>query len=240
MRILITNDDGIHANQVIPLIKYFRQFGDVVGVFPSKEQSGKSHSIEFHKPFKAKETELEEGVTAWAVDSTPADCVRFAVLGLNMKFDLVISGINRGLNIGRDIIYSGTAAAAFEAAALEIPAVAISADPEIYHCATEHLDTVKEFFMKHELMKKHGIYNVNIPVSPKGVRITRQGGPYYSDRFNPMEDDMYMADGTCVYKESHNYEIDTDAALHGYISVSPITIVRTEMEVFNSLKYLND
>jgi len=239
MRILITNDDGIRAPQVLPLIRYCRQFGEVTAVLPMYEQSGKSHSIEFHKPFEMQKVQLAEDVCAYAVDSSPADCVRLAVLGMHMKFDLVISGINRGLNIGRDIIYSGTAGATFEAAALGIPAVALSTDPDSYPCPEAYLDQVRAFFTTHKLLDKHSLYNVNFPADPKGIRITRQGGPYYSDDFHLTEENLYMAHGKCVYEEDHDYEIDTNAALHGYISISPLTIVRTDPAMFEDLRHLN-
>lgn len=239
MRILLTNDDGLRAEGLIPLIRWCRKWGEVIPVVPKVEQSGKSHSIEIHKPFEAKQVELAPDITAWSVDSTPADCVRFAVLGLHMEFDLVISGINRGLNIGRDIMYSGTAAAVFEAGSMKIPAVALSTDPAGYPCDDKHLDTVAEFFKAHRLMDKHSLYNVNIPVNPIGVRITRQGGPYYSDDFDPQGNDMYLARGKSVYEEGHDYEIDTNAALHGYISISPLTICRTDTAMFDTLRHLN-
>ena len=103
MRILITNDDGVEAAQLVNLIKWCRRLGDVTVFVPKFEQSGKSHGFEIKKPFEVKQVELEDGVTVWTVDSTPADCVRYAVMGMNMKFDLVISGINRGYNVGKDI-----------------------------------------------------------------------------------------------------------------------------------------
>ena len=112
MRILITNDDGMMAEALVPLIRLCRKYGDVTVFVPKYEQSGKSHSIEIHKPFEEKEVQLADDVTVWAVDSSPADCVRLAILGKKLDFDLVISGINRGFNIGVDIQYSGTAGAA--------------------------------------------------------------------------------------------------------------------------------
>ena len=239
MRILITNDDGMHASQLIPLVRWCRKLGDVTVVVPKVEQSAKSHGIEIHKPFEAKQVELAPDVTAWAVDSTPADCVRFAVLGLKMEFDLVISGVNRGLNVGTDIMYSGTAAAVFEAGNLGIPAIALSTEPKFYDHATDHLDTVLDFFQQHKLMEVHSHYNVNIPGEVKGIRITRQGGPYYSDDFPPIGDDLYRPTGRCVYVNHHDYTIDTDAALHGYISIMPMTTVRTDMAIYNKLTYLN-
>ena len=117
MKILITNDDGAGAVQLLPLICWCRRLGDVTVVVPKFEQSGKSHSIEIHKAFEAKQVALSEDVTIWTVDSTPADCVRFACSGLKLTFDLVISGVNRGLNLGHDTMYSGTFAAACEAEA---------------------------------------------------------------------------------------------------------------------------
>ena len=105
MRILITNDDGMQAEQLIPLIKWCQKLGDVTTFVPKFEQSGKSHSFEIRHPFEAKQVELEPGIQAWAVDSTPADCVRFGILGMNMEFDLVISGVNRGLAEASGLYY---------------------------------------------------------------------------------------------------------------------------------------
>ena len=239
MRILLTNDDGLRAEGLIPLIRWCRKLGEVIPVVPKVEQSGKSHSIDIHEPFEVKQVQLAPDITAWSVDSTPADCVRFAVLGLKMEFDLLISGVNRGLNIGRDIMYSGTAGAVFEAGSMKIPAIALSTDPASYPCDDKHLDTVYDFFRKHDLMGKHSLYNVNISKDPHGIRITRQGGPYYSDAFDPVGNDMYLARGINVYTEGHDYEIDTNAALHGFISISPLTICRTDLSMFEKLKELN-
>ena len=111
MRILIVNDDGIRASQMLPRARWAKKLGTVTVVAPKVEQSGKSQGIELHEPFEVKAVELEEGIEAYAVDSTPADCIRYAVLGLGRTFDLVISGINRGFNMGTDIMYSGTAGA---------------------------------------------------------------------------------------------------------------------------------
>lgn len=241
MRILITNDDGLHAAGLVPLIRWCRKLGEVVAVVPKYEQSGKSHGIEFHKPWEVKEVELEPGITVYSVDSTTADCVRYAILGMKEKFDLIISGINRGLNIGSDIMYSGTASAVFEGYRLGVKGIAISTDPSVYGIATERLDAVYDFFVKHDLFSKCGLYNVNIPVEMKGVKITRQGGPYYSDEFHKSDagENFYMAHGINVYKDDDDYEIDTNAALHGYLSISPITIIRTDLAVFEELKELN-
>lgn len=239
MRILITNDDGINAPQLIPLARWAQQLGQVTVVAPKFEQSGKSHGFQIRDPFECRQVELAPGITAWSVDSTPADCLRFAVLGLKMEFDLVISGVNRGLNLGSDILYSGTVAAIFEAARLGIKGVAFSTEPHSYDHSTEHLDTVWDFVLRHDLLNKGGLWNINIPAEVKGIRITRQGGPYYSDDFLPIGNDLYQAHGKPIFVDSGNPELDTDSTLSGgWITVTPLTIDRTDRELFRELSAL--
>ena len=239
MKILITNDDGMHAAQLIPLIQWCRKLGEVTVFVPKNEQSGKSQSIELHKAFEAKEVEMEPGITLWAVDSSPADCVRLAVLGMKMQFDLVISGINKGLNIGVDILYSGTVGALSEARCLGIPGIALSTQPKYYDRAVSHLDEIFAFFREHDLLSTNDIYNVNIPADPKGIRITHQGGPYYSDDFVCIGDDLYLPKGKSVWEDRQDLCLDTDATLHGYISITPLILDRTEHRAYEALSHLN-
>jgi 5'-nucleotidase len=236
MRILITNDDGMNASQLPKLIAWAKKLGEVTVVVPKVEQSAKSHGIEIHKPFEAKQVTLPSGDVVWAVDSTPADCVRFAKFGLKLDFDLVFSGVNRGLNIGTDTLYSGTVSAASEAVLLGMKAVALSTNPANYDKATEELDRVWAYFQENKLLEKNSIYNVNIPGNPGEIRITHQGGPYYSDDFLPIGNDLYQPQGKPVWEDQQDFTLDTDAALHGYISISPLTIDRTNWEVYHQLR----
>ena len=241
MRILITNDDGINAKGLLPLAQWAQRLGDVTVIAPKVEQSGKSHGIEIHKAFEVKKVDFAPGIEAYSVDSTPADCVRIAILGMKKQFDLVISGINRGLNIGRDTIYSGTVGAIFEANALGVPAVALSTSPSYYDRATSHLDEVYDFICSNRLMEKGELYNINIPDDPVGFRITRQGGPYYSDQFAAQENDMMMPCGIDVFRPSDTRDLDTDAVLvHHLISISPLTLDRTNLALYAQLQSLND
>lgn len=235
MRILITNDDSISAEQLLPLVKYCRKLGDVTVAVPMYEQSAKSHGIELHKAFKVETRILDGDVTTYVVDSTPADCVRFAVLGLEQRYDLVISGINRGLNMGTDIWYSGTVSAVREAVLQDIPAIAFSTMPEYYDAAINHLDEVFEYINDNKLLDVHNAYNVNIPPSPKGIKITRQGGMYFSDGFVNTEGDLYKASGKCVYTPSNDLTLDTDATISGFISIMPISNNLTDHSVFEKL-----
>lgn len=234
MRILITNDDSISAEQLMPLAKYCQKLGEVTVAVPKYEQSAKSHGINIHTPFEVTKQQIDD-MTVYVVDSTPADCVRFAVLGLELKFDLIISGINRGFNMGTDMLYSGTVSAVREAGILGIPAIALSTSPEYYDKAINHLDVVFDYINKNKLLETHSLYNINIPPESSEVKITSQGGPYFSDSFKNIDGDMYTACGKCVYKKTDDLSIDTNAVMSGYISISPITINMTDKEIFNSL-----
>ena len=238
MRILITNDDGIYAEGVLPLVEWAKTKGQVTVVAPKVEQSAKSHGIEIHKAFEAKRVDLCEGVEAWAVDSTPADCVRLAILGLHMEFDLVISGINRGLNIGRDTMYSGTVSAVFEAGNLGVKAMAVSTSPEYYTQAAKEMDKIWAFIEKHDLFSKHDMYNINIPTGGSDeFRFTRQGGNFFSDRFRPEENNMYFPCGVNVFEACGSKEFDTDAVLvDGVNSVMPVTLDRTDLVLYKQLR----
>ena len=236
MRILITNDDSVSAQQLLPLIKWCRSLGEITVVVPKYEQSAKSHGIEIHAPFAVEKVWLDDETEVYTVDSTPADCVRYAVLGMELKFDLIISGINRGLNIGTDILYSGTVAAVREAAILGVPAIAFSTSPEYYGGAVSHLDEVFDYIKERKLLEIHSTYNINIPENPKGIRITRQGGSYYSDTFDDMGDGTFKAHGKCIYASRNNPTLDTESVMTGYISIMPITIDMTDIEIYNKLR----
>jgi len=240
MKILVTNDDSISSEVLLPLAKWAKQFGKVTVVVPKYEQSGKSHCIEIHKAFEVKQVPFDDpDINAYTVDSSPADCVRFAMEGMQLEFDLVISGINRGMNLGVDMLYSGTVGAVFEAACFGIPAIALSTEPGGFEEAMAALDEIKDFFIKHDLMKKNNLYNINIPIGHKGIRITRMGSRYFADDFLPQGNDMYLPTGKSVWKDNGDYTMDTNAALTGYISVLPLTLNRTNMDVFDELKELN-
>ena len=238
MKILITNDDGLQASQLIPLIKWAQKLGEVTTVVPKYEQSGKSHGIELHKAFEVTQVTLEPGITAIAVDSTPADCVRYAIMGMHETYDLVISGINRGLNIGRDIMYSGTCSAAMEAAGLGINAMALSTEPETFDDALAHLDHIWAYIQERALYSHAKLWNVNIPLNTTGeIRMTRQGGPYYSDDFAAEENDMYRPMGKDVFQSAAHDEFDTDCVLRDRcISITPLTVDRTDWTAYNALK----
>ena len=163
MKILITNDDGI-MSPVLPLLaKWAQKLGDVTIAAPKVEQSGKSQAIHFTREIEITKAEIAPGLIGYAVDSTPADCVRFGVHGLKQKYDLILSGINRGYNLGDDIVYSGTCGAIFEGARMNINGLAVSADIDNLMEAPNFLDMIWDYIQKNNLYEHNMLYNVNIP-----------------------------------------------------------------------------
>ncbi len=236
MRILITNDDGIGAPALPLLAKWATSLGEVTVVAPKVEQSGMSHAIDFTRPIEIKRVELCEGVRAFSMDSTPADCVRYAVFGMHESYDLVISGVNRGFNLGADIVYSGTVGAVFEAARLGIKGIAMSTDPRGFEHAMARLPDIWEFFERENLLELGNIYNVNIPLDDKGIRVTRQGGIYFTDDFKYLGDDMYEQVGAMADPHSEDTSLDNVAVINSFLSITPLTSEKTDFTVFDRFK----
>ena len=239
MRILITNDDGVGSSALCDLIRWAKKLGEVTAAAPKVEQSGKSHAIDFTSAIEIKRVDLVEGVEAYSVNSTPADCVRFGVAGLGKKYDLLLSGINRGYNLGADIVYSGTVGAIFEGAREDIMGIALSAEFTVFEEAHKYLDMIFDFIKEGHLEDYHCLYNINIPPVVKGIRITRQGGIYYTDRFVPCGGDMYRVDGEIAPSDTADLDTDINAVNAGYISITPLVATRTDMAAFEGLKHLN-
>lgn len=235
MRILITNDDGIHS-PVLPLLaKWAEGLGEVTIAAPKVEQSGKSQAINFTRDIEITEVEIAAGMTGYAVDSTPADCVRFGVHGLKQNYDLIISGINRGYNLGDDIVYSGTCGAIFEGARMGINGLAVSSDIDNLMSAPDYLDQIWAFINDKELYKYNPLYNVNIPSDPNGIRITKQGGMYYCDTFIHKGGHLYVQTGDIKQDSGNDPTTDINTIREGLISVTPLIATRTEMSVFEIL-----
>ena len=239
MRILIVNDDGVFAPGIKPLVEWAKTKGEVTVVAPKNEQSGMSHAINFTTPIEIKKVDIFDGVEAYAMDSTPADCVRFGIMGLKREYDLVLSGINRGVNLGVDMIYSGTVAAVFEAAYWNHRAIAFSTYPHSGEYAGSMIEEIYSFIENNQLFNHAMIYNANIPDEAKGIRITRQGSAYFNDGFLPIGDDKYRQTGERIPDE-HPDDItyDTVAVEKGYISITPLTLLRVDEKAYNELKSL--
>ena len=235
MKILITNDDGIEAPGLKYLVDWAKTKGEVSVFAPKTQQSAKSQSIEIHGTYEVKKVDVFEGIEAYSVDSTPADCVRIAVLGMKKQFDLVLSGINCGPNLGADIHYSGTVGACFEAAMCGIKAIAVSTAYNHFKNAVKNIDRVFEEIQSRKMLDCSQIVNVNFPEKGDEILITKMGPAIYSDEFEFLPDGTVKPCLVCLYKGTRDLELDTDAVMTGHISITPIRCDLTDNTVYNFL-----
>lgn len=238
MKVLLTNDDGIDSTGLHIVAKWAaKHFDEVVIAAPKTQQSGKSHAICIHTPIEiTRRDDFAPDVRAYCVDSTPVDCVRYATLGLKENYDLVISGINKGYNIGEDMLYSGTVGAVFEASLRGINGIALSTEYTSFDTAEAWLDDIYNFFVSRNLFAHNDVYNVNIPLEVRGILPTRMGGAYYTDDFIAVDEHHFDQQGYMVYNYGDDLTIDTDATMNGYISVTPLSTRRDNAEAWNKIK----
>lgn len=233
MNILVVNDDGYQAPGLGILVKALAPFGDVYVSAPKDHQSAKSHAITIRSRIETFVTEPIFGSSATlVVDGTPSDAVRLGLKVFNVDFDLVVSGINYGSNIAKDILYSGTVAAAMEAKILGVNAIAISAPhtnlPYLYDETIKLFDEIIDADLHHG----DGILNINFPketyARPKGVKMTIMGKRLQHAEFIKSEKpDIYHIKGSIIhYQEKENS--DVVAYDDGYISITPLTLDRTD------------
>ena len=239
LRILVTNDDGIEAPGIRILASWAKKLGEVTVVAPKTQRSADSHHVNIHSAFECKSVDFLPGIRAWSVDSSPADCIRVAEAGLKLPVDLVFSGINNGLNVGWDIVYSATCGAAFEANYSGWKAVAFSTYFDGFEGIEKKLDDAWAFIQKHELLTYTELLNINFGEGDNGICLTRQANaPYYRDWFREEGGDMIRAMGYSAYKGSRDLSVDLDAVMHGYTSISPLTVTRTDEAAYKKMQAL--
>lgn len=249
MRILISNDDGIHAKGLEALRQNICGLGDVFVVAPDRERSATGHGITVDRPLRIKEVHYKEKNThGWAVDGTPADCVKLAVEDLLPgKPDLVLAGINIGPNLGTDVLYSGTVSAAIEGLINGIPSIAFSL--ACHHCEPDFSNAgplVAEFLpqvMRHSI-PPNTLININIPSGkPKGFKVTRLGSRRYVNIFHKREDPRgriyYWMAGEPMELDKDTSGTDVKAVEEGYISITPIKIDLTDYKTLDMMKEWN-
>lgn len=238
MRILLTNDDGITAPGLIALFRAIGGLGDLEVVAPATVQSAMSHAVTFHRPIATrKHVESAEGEDLFdgtAVEGSPADCVKLALATLLPKpIDLVISGMNSGANVGVNVIYSGTVAAAMEAAFLGVPAIAVSLhigdwDNIQFDAAASHARRVIDQMLAGP-MEPHTVLNVNVPIlddgEPRGLRVVPISKSPLIDDYDHHEHE----DGARHFQSRssmtfHDTPANTDvqALFDRYITVTPL------------------
>ncbi len=239
MRLLLTNDDGIHARGIHTLVRVLSEIGEVYVVAPDRERSATGHSITVFEPIKATKTQIPGAQGAWIIGGTPVDCVKLAISRLlKEKIDMVISGVNHGPNLGTDVLYSGTVSAAAEGVIMGSPSMAVSLDSYNenmnFEFAAQFTRRVVEEVMKFKIDPKT-LLNVNIPdLKPKdikGIRVTRLGVRNYDNLFEERQDprgNTYYWLGGGVVEEEQEPDSDVVAVKSGFVSFTPIRLDLTD------------
>lgn len=249
MRILLTNDDGIYAPGLAALERELRKLGEVCVVAPATEQSGVGHSITFLMPLVVKEVFDGDRRRGWAVEGSPADCVKLGLFELCPgRPDLVVSGINGGLNAGINVLYSGTVAAAIEGAFFEITSIAVSLEFS-EHARFDRAACVARRVIEQVLAKKGAgpqLYNLNIPTTacerPAELLVVPMGvaryGEHYEKRCDPRGRSYYWATNDPPPRHGE-HETDLSALARGLVTLTPLDFDLTKQPVLAEMQGWN-
>jgi 5'-nucleotidase len=235
--LLVTNDDGIKAPGIRELVNCLEPYYQLIVVAPKHQQSGKGLSITLNDPLQVERFNFKEGVEAYCVNGTPADCIKLATsIILKERPALIVSGINDGDNSGRNALYSGTVGAAIEATMRGLPGIAFSCVDSTVHRFDEFghfIPKIVEHFLAHPLPQGTAL-NVNCPLKAlgpiKGVKLAKQGMSYWTENFEKLQSsplfdfDHYLGASWVDVEEDH----DSDIALlnQGFITAVPIKAVQ--------------
>jgi 5'-nucleotidase len=259
MKVLLTNDDGIQASGLHAMRRALKPLPSVelAVIAPDANRSASARSITTRTPLWVEEVALGDGTSGFATDGTPVDCVRFAALGLvEFEPELIVSGINHGANLGDDITYSGTVAAALEGAVLGVPAIAVSQQSKKremdFRLGREFdFDACASFMaglialLEERPLSPGTLLNVNCPAveEPAGAQVTRLGKRIYRDRLELQEEDESGENPRRLYRiygddPSYHHEEGTDfaAVREGMISVTPLHFELTDVERMEELR----
>jgi|CZCB01.1.fsa_nt_gi 5'-nucleotidase len=250
--ILVANDDGVYSPGLRTLVLELSKLGNVYVTAPSTERSAAGHALTMRMPIIVQEIEIEGASSAWSIDGTPADCVKLGleVLLRGQTPDVVVSGINKGPNLGTDVLYSGTVSAAMEGIIEKIPSIAVSlasfsSESDFSTAARFTAKLVMKLLDSQAEAFTQTLLNVNVPALPqsdiKGVRITRLGERRYTNVFDRRVDPrgrtyFWMAGDVQEELEQQDETYDTWAVRNGYISVTPIKLEYTAKDMIELLK----
>ena len=242
MRIVVTNDDGIHSPGLSALAKALSKVGEVWVVAPDRERTAAAHAVTLNKPLRVQQL----GTRIYAVSGTPVDCVNLAVLKiLPAPPDLLVSGINRGVNLGDDVLYSGTVSAAMEGTILGIPSMAVSQEGQehfYFDAGARYAVRIARLIMK-EGLPDETLVNLNIPDRPfksiTGVRVTclsrRRFHNPIIEKIDPRGRTYYWIAGTRV-SWSRSKDADHEALEQGAVSLTPIHLDTTNHAVLDRFR----
>ena len=245
MNILLVNDDSVYAPGIIALANALKDEHKVTIIAPAKQMSGTSHSITFYSFLNYEKLDIVDGVDSYIVNGTPCDCTKFGMdVILNGNYpDLVISGINKGYNIGTDILYSGTVNAATEGAVFKIKSIAVSQNYDL-----KSFDFTANFIKKnlYKLMdiipaEKHIALSINVPTDDekilKGAKIATVGLQRYNDYYVYVENKGYHIKGEPLADIGNNEYTDVELIKDNYIAIS---FVQHEFNAFDAFEKNKD
>ena len=250
MQILLTNDDGINSPGLKTLAQELRSLGQVTVVAPATEQSGISHALTFRTPLFVREVFWDNGMKVWAVEGTPADCTRIGVLNLcEQRPDIVVSGLNQGLNIGCNVMYSGTVAGAEEGAMLGIDSFAVSLEydkmPPWDIASVLVTQIIRQILDAKISSDRAELININIPLSACFSKQTVEVcvvpvdqttlTEAYSLRQNPYGETYYWLSGR-VHSDDPVQNTDRVMVKNGYVTVTPLEYNRTNRAAIEKLE----
>ena len=250
MNIFITNDDGINAEGIKILAEEISKIANTYVVAPDSSRSASGHAITLHKPILINDEFIAENVEAYSTSGTPADCVKVWIEAIlkDVEIDLVLSGINNGPNLGNDVIYSGTVAAAIEGLIEKKPSIALSCNSS--KVSTEEYEEAAKYTvalvkkLEVNLDKLNGIIlNVNFPKGDKkGVKITKLGERVYNnvmDDRKSLRGQRYVWMGGDLADVPQDKDSDIIAVENGYVSITPVHIDMTNLSKMKTLKDLD-
>lgn len=269
MNILLTNDDGIFAPGLAAIYKELVKLGDVTVVAPMDSRSGSSHSVTFHQPVICNKVDINGQFSGFSVQGSPADCVKLACMELHKDpIDLVVAGINNGANIGINVYYSGTVAAAMEAAFLKIPAVAMSLAAEeqmdFEKAAVYCVKILKKLMpvkngpstgfdpstslgagrLTTDLLRAGDVININIPLlsrgEPKGIRVVPQSTSGFHEYYTPVKNEQSQTIFQLAGGSHRTEEITADTAslAEGFITITPLVPDMTNHQKIRELQQI--
>ncbi len=248
VKILISNDDGVHAPGLLVLVNALKELADVTVVAPERDRSAASNSLTLDMPLRIK----KQHNGFYSLDGTPTDCIHIAITGwLDEHPDMVVAGINAGANLGDDVLYSGTVAAATEGRFMGYPGMAISLVNHLSHVPTQdfkHYDTAGKIAkilletMMINALPKDTILNVNVPDIPfsslKGIQVTRLGHRHIAEKMIPSFDGrgnrIYWV-GPAGAEQDAGEGTDFYAVMNGYVSITPLKVDLTDYKAMETL-----
>ncbi len=252
IKVLVSNDDGIHATGIKTLVERLSLQYEVYVMAPDRERSATGHALTLHKPLRVDEMDMGSKVkAAYSVTGTPSDCIKIGLNAvLDIRPDIIVSGINHGPNLGSDVVYSGTVSAALEGAINGVPSLAVSLlngydkSADFRHGA----DFVSEFIPRvvQAGLPPKTILNINIPAVPitdmTGIKVTTLGVRMYTDtydkRVDPRKNVYYWLAGEIIDDSDEAPDSDVVAMRNNMISITPVTFDMTNWNVINTHKEL--